>query len=57
MGSEENAKKVKSLNTASNVLAGTTAVASGVSTVLQASRIGAINKAMSVAEECEGALK
>lgn len=56
-GGEENAKKVKSLNTASNVLAGTTAVASGVSTVLQASRIGAINKAMSVAEECEGALK
>lgn len=51
------ANKEKSLNTAANVLAGTTAAASGVSTVLQAARISEIKTAISVANECEGALK
>ena len=51
------ANKEKSLNTAANVLAGTTAAASGVSTVLQAARISEIKTAISVAYECEGALK
>ncbi len=49
--------KAEKLNKASNVLAGTTAVASGVSTILQATRMKEINAAISVAKECEGALK
>lgn len=51
------AAKTEKLNKASNVLAGTTAVASGVSTILQATRMKEINAAISVAKECEGALK
>lgn len=51
------AAKTEKLNKASNVLAGTTAVASGVSTILQATRMKEINTAISVAKECEGALK
>jgi hypothetical protein len=51
------AAKTEKLNKASHVLAGTTAVASGVSTILQATRMKEINAAISVAKECEGALK
>ena len=54
---DEKMKKEKNLNTASNVLAGTTTVASGVATVFNATQIGAIKRAVSVADRCEGALK
>ncbi len=51
------ANKEKNLNTAANVLAGGTTVASGVATVFNATQIGAIKRAATVADECEGALK
>ncbi|MFQ6739711.1 MAG: hypothetical protein ACLRFJ_03550 [Alphaproteobacteria bacterium] len=51
------ATKEKNLNTASNVLAGTTTVASGAATIFNATQISAIKRAASVADECEGALK
>lgn len=49
--------KEKNLNTVANVLAGGTTVASGVATVFNATQIGAIKRAASVADECEGALR
>lgn len=48
-------EKEKNLNTASNVLAGTTTVASATSTVFNATQINAIKKISVLAEECEGA--
>ena len=50
-------KKEKDLNTASNVLAGTTTAASLSATIFNATQIGAIKRAATVADECEGALK
>ncbi len=47
----------KNLNTAANVLAGGTTVASGVATVFNATQISAIKRATTVAEACERALK
>ena len=47
----------KNLNTAANVLAGGTTVASGVATVFNATQINAIKRATTVAEACERALK
>ena len=51
------AEKEKNLNTAANVLAGGTTAASAVATVFNATQIGAIKRAATVADECEGALK
>lgn len=51
------ADKEKELNTASNVLAGTTTAASGVATIFNATQISAIKRAATVADDCEGALK
>lgn len=48
--------KEKNLNTASNVLAGTTAVASGVAVAFSASQIAAVKRIVSIAEKCEGVL-
>lgn len=50
------AEKEKNLNTAANVLAGGTMVASGVATVFNATQIGAIKRAVIVSEACQGAL-
>lgn len=50
-------KKEKDLNTASNVLAGATTVASAVSTVFSGTQIAAIKRIAKVAANCEGALK
>ena len=50
-------EKEKNLNTASNVLAGTSTVASGVATVFNATQISAIKKVANVAEKCTGVLK
>ena len=50
-------EKSKSLNTASNVLAGATTVAGGIATIMNATQISAIKRAATVADECEGALK
>lgn len=50
-------KKEKNLNTAANVLAGGTTVASVSATIFNATQISAIKRAVTVAEECEGALK
>ena len=51
---EDGKKKEKNLNTASNVLAGGTTVASGVATVFNATQISAVKRTVSAAEECEG---
>lgn len=51
------ADKEKKLNTTANILAGGTTVASGVATVFNATQIGAIKKAVQVAENCEEVLK
>ena len=51
------ANKEKTLNTASNVLAGTAAVASGVATVFNATQIAAVKKIVKIADECEAALQ
>ena len=48
-------EKEKNLNTTSNVLAGTTTVASAASTVFNATQINTIKKISAIAEECEGA--
>ncbi len=45
------------LNTASNILAGGTTVASGVATVFNATQISAIKKAVAAADKCEEALR
>ena len=50
-------QKEKNLNTASNILAGTSTVASGVATVFNATQINAIKKVATVAEKCTGVLK
>lgn len=50
-------EKNKSLNTASNVLAGATTVAGGIATIMNATQISAIKHAATVADECVGALK
>lgn len=50
-------QKEKNLNTASNVLAGATTVASATATVFNATQISAIKKVASVAEKCTGVLK
>lgn len=50
-------EKEKKLNTASNILAGGTTVASGVAVVLNATQIKAINHATDIADECQEALK
>lgn len=49
--------KEKNLNTAANVLAGGTTVASLTATIFNATQISAIKRAATVADECEGALK
>ncbi len=48
--------KEKNLNTAANVLAGGTTVASGVATIFNATQIGAIKRALEIAASCEEAL-
>lgn len=50
-------RKEKNLNSAANVLAGGTAIASGVSTVFNATQISAVKKVVAVAQDCEEALK
>ena len=50
-------QKEKNLNTASNVLAGASTVASATATVFNATQISAIKKVATVAEKCTGALK
>lgn len=55
--SESGKKKEKNLNTASNILAGGTTVASGVATIFNATQIKVIKRAASIAEACEGALR
>ena len=49
--------KEENLNKASNILAGTTAVAGGTATIFNATQISAIKRASTVADACEGALK
>lgn len=55
--SDKGKQKEHNLNTASNVLAGGTTIASAVSTVFNATQISAIKKAADVADKCEEALK
>ncbi len=50
-------QREKNLNTAANVLAGGTTVASATATIFNATQINAIKRAATVADECEGALK
>jgi len=50
-------QKEKNLNTASNVLAGASTVASATATVFNATQISAIKKVAAVAEKCTGVLK
>lgn len=50
-------QKEKNLNTASNVFAGVSTVASATATVLNATQISAIKKVAKVAEKCTGVLK
>ena len=50
-------QKEKNLNTASNMLAGATTVASATATVFNATQISAIKKVAAVAEKCTGVLK
>ncbi len=50
-------QKEKNLNTASNVLAGATTVATATATVFNATQISAIKKVAAVAEKCTGVLK
>ena len=55
--SDAGKKKEKNLNTAANVMAGTTTVASATSTVFSATQIAAIKRVANVAAQCEGVLK
>ena len=55
--SESGKSKEKNLNLASNILAGGTTVASGVATVFNATQIGAIKRAVTVADKCEEVLR
>ncbi|MCM1294306.1 MAG: hypothetical protein NC311_01970 [Muribaculaceae bacterium] len=50
---DKNKQKEKNLNTASNVLAGTTTVASATATAFNATQISAIKKVASIADNCE----
>ena len=54
--SEQGQQKEKNLNTASNVLAGTSMVASGVSTVFNATTLKSINNNLHASEACENAI-
>lgn len=54
---ESGKQKEKNLNTASNVLAGASTVASATATVFNATQISAIKKVAAVAEKCTGVLK
>ncbi len=47
----------KNLNTAANIMAGTTTVASGVATVFNATQIGAIKRVAEIADKCQGVLQ
>lgn len=53
----DDTQREKKLNTAANVLAGGTTVASATATIFNATQISAIKRAATVADECEGALK
>ncbi len=53
----DDTQREKNLNTAANVLAGGTTVASLSATIFNATQISAIKRAAIVADECEGALK
>lgn len=53
----QDAQKEKNLNTASNVLAGVTTVASLTSTVFNATQIAAAKRVIETAEQCEEAIK
>lgn len=55
--SDAGKQKEKNLNTASNVLAGASTVASATATVFNATQISAIKKVANVAEKCTGVLK
>jgi hypothetical protein len=55
--SDSGKQKEKNLNTASNVLAGASTVASATATVFNATQISAIKKVAAVAEKCTGVLK
>ena len=55
--SDAGKQKEKNLNTASNVLAGASTVASATATVFNATQISAIKKVATVAEKCTGVLK
>jgi hypothetical protein len=50
-------QKEKNLNTASNVLAGASTVASATATVFNATQISAIKKVATVAQKCTEVLK
>ena len=49
-------QKTKNLNTAANVLAGTSMVASGVATVFNATTLKSINNNLRASQSCEGAI-
>ena len=49
-------QKTKNLNTAANVLAGTSMVASGVATVFNATTLKSINENLRASEACEMAI-
>ena len=49
-------EKTKNLNTAANIFAGASTVASGVSTVFNAITLKSINNNLKISETCEGAL-
>ena len=53
----DDAKREKNLNTAANVLAGGTTVASATATIFNATQINANKRAATVADQCEGALR
>ncbi|MBE6460015.1 MAG: hypothetical protein E7009_03470 [Alphaproteobacteria bacterium] len=55
--SESGKQKEKKLNTASNILAGTTTAASVTATVFNATQIKAIKQVVEVASKCTGVLK
>ena len=55
--SEAGKKKEKGLNTASNILAGTTTAASATATVFNATQIKAIKQVVEIASKCTGVLK
>ena len=54
---ESGKQKEQNLNTASNVMAGTSTVASVGATIFNATQIGAIKKLVAVADKCEEALR